>query len=612
MSLHPGDHREPLSISSVEKGEAGRRFSFRVVAILFASTHERRSLLQARSAISTREPAALNGLFDMRLSDSTFDYIIVGAGSAGAVIASRLTEQSDVSVLLLEAGKPDRHPLMAMPLAFRKVYNSPAYGWNYVSEPEPNMLGRQLEIPRGRTLGGTSSINAMIGIRGNRRDFDLLEEQGLDGWGYADVLPYFKRLENSWRGEGPFHGASGPVHVSLMNYDDMVYEPLREAAAVIGIPVNDDPNGVEQDGISRMEATIGSGRRSSTARAYLRPATARPNLTIRIGALTTRILIENGKATGVEYRCNGKQQQVRAEREIVLSAGTYNSPQILMLSGIGPADHLRSAGVRPLHDLPGVGQNLSEHPNLIMLFAASKNIGLTRHLRYDRAARGFVRWFMRHDGIFASNGGAANVFLRTLPGLDRPDVQLTCMSIDNDASLWFPHLTKAPVFGFGVRIGALHPLSRGQVSLRSSKPDDNPRIFFNMFSAPEDLATMIRGVRATRALYAASPMRELIDREVRPGPEIQDDVALAGELRRNGGHRSHPVGTCRMGLDKHAVVDAQLRVNGVEGLRVADASILPEVTSGNTNLPSIMIGEKASDLLLNRALPRDASMAGTT
>ena len=533
----------------------------------------------------------------------TFDYIIVGAGSAGAVLANRLTEDRDVSVLLLEAGGPDRHPFQLMPIAFLKVAQDRTYNWAYESEPEPGLNGRRLPIPRGKTLGGTSSINAMICIRGHPRDYDRWREQGLDGWGYADVLPYFRRLESSWRGEGPYHGATGPVGTSLIDYPDMLFDPLVQAAQAAGIPLSDDPNGASQDGISRMEATVSSGKRSSTARAYLYPAMARPNLTIATGALTTRVLIEARRAVGVEYLQHGPRHRAHAAREVILSGGAYNSPQLLMLSGIGPAEHLRTAGVEPIHDLPGVGQNLGEHPNILNIYQARGTEGLTKHLRMDRAAALTARWLLRKDGVFATNGAAANVFLRTQSGLDRPDVQLICMSVSNTADLWFPGMTPPPVYAFSVRVGALHPRARGWVKLRSANPEDSPRIFNNMFGEPEDLDTMVRGLRACREIYGQSPQRDLIAREIYPGAAAQTDAELAAAIRAEAGHRSHPVGTCRMGTDAAAVVDARLCVHGIAGLRVVDASVMPELPGGNTNVPTIMIGEKAADMIRGRSLP---------
>jgi choline dehydrogenase len=381
-----------------------------------------------------------------------------------------------------------------------------------------------------------------------------------------------------------------------------LFSQLRDAALAAGISHNEDSNGAEQDGIGRLDGTIGAGKRSSTARAYLYPAMSRPNLTVHTGAITQRIVIENGRAIGVEYLMGGQKHVVRAAREVLLSAGSYNSPQLLMLSGIGPADHLREMGIAPLHDLRGVGQNLSEHPNYINFYRLREPRGVTRALRIDRATGLVARWFLRKDGIFASNGAAANIFLRTEAGLDRPDVQLTPSSVSGTAKLWFPGLTPPPMFGFNIRIGVMHPRSRGWVKLRSTNPQDKPRIQFNMYQAPEDMATMIRGIRACRHLFAQSPLREIIEDEFLPGVQRQTDAALAEVIREEGGHRSHPVGTCRMGTDNDAVVDAQLRVRGIEGLRVVDASVMPDVPGGNTNIPTIMVGEKAADMIRGRRL----------
>ncbi len=533
----------------------------------------------------------------------SFDYIVIGSGSAGAVIANRLTEDKDVSVLVLEAGGKDWHPFQLMPLVFMAVGKTPGFNWGYESEPEPGLNNRRLPISRGKTLGGSSSINALIYIRGNRRDYDLWRQQGLEGWGYSDVLPYFKRLENNWRGESLYHGTGGPIQVSQMNQPYMLYEPVRQAAAALGIPSNDDPNGARQEGASPMDATIGGGMRSSSARGYLRPAMARPNLTIETGALTTRILIEKGRAVGVEYRRNGQTETVYANREVVLSGGTYNSPQLLMLSGIGPADELKAHGITPVHDLPGVGQNLSDHPNIINIYRTREKVGLTKYLRFDRATLQVMRWFARHDGPFASNGAAGNIFLRSSPDVGRSDIQLTCMSVNNFASLWFPGVTPPPVYCYNVRIGILHAESRGWVRLRSADPQDKPRIQFNMFTAPKDMATMIHAIRTCREIFSQSPLREMVAEEVMPGRAISSDADMAEMICNQAGHRSHPVGTCRMGIDANAVVDAQLKVRGIDGLRVIDASIMPETPSGNTNVPSMMIGEKGADLLRGRRLP---------
>jgi choline dehydrogenase len=458
-----------------------------------------------------------------------------------------------------------------------------------------------LPLWRGKVVGGCSSINAMMYVRGHHRDYDRWSEEGLRGWSYAEVLPYFKRLENNWRGASKYHGVGGPISVSPMAHPDLLYEPLVQAARAAGVPVCEDPNGASQEGISRMEASIGNGKRSSTARGYIHPAMGRPNLDIQTGALTTKVLVQNGRAVGIEYVQSGQIRRQYADKEVIVSGGAYNSPQLLMLSGIGPADHLRSVGIEPVLDLPGVGQNLSEHPNFVHVMKARGKQGLTKFLRYDRAALQSARWLFRQDGIFASNGGSANIFLRTQPDLDRTDVQLSCLSVNNAADLWWPAITRAPVYSFSVRVGVLHPKSRGWVKLRSSNPTERPRILNNFYAEPEDMATLIRGIRISREIYKQQPMADMIERELFPG-EISTDADLAEAIRQRGDHRSHPVGTCRMGNDALAVVDPELRVRGLEGLRVVDASVMPELPSGNTNIPTIMIGEKAADIIRGRSL----------
>ena len=532
-----------------------------------------------------------------------FDYIVIGSGSAGSIVAARLSEDPDVSVLLLEAGRRDDHPFMAMPIAFSKVASTPAYLWQYETEPEPGLDGRRLPIWRGKTLGGCSSINAMISVRGNRRDYDIWRERGLEGWGYRDVLPYFRRLEASWRGEDLYHGSGGPVGSARADLPGSFVAELEQAAASLGLPVRDDHHGPEQVGISRIELTTNRGRRASTARAYLYPAMRRPNLTVRTMARTTRILIEKGRAVGVEYARGTAREQVMANREVVLSAGPYSSPHILMLSGIGPADHLRETGVTVVHDLPGVGQNLQEHPNLLNIYRANGKLGLTRHLRLDRATLGVLRWALLRSGPFTTAGTMANIFLRTRPASERPNVQIIAMPVHQHAELWFPGITRPPVYAFTARVGILHALSRGWVKLRSPDPLSLPRIRFNMFAEPADMDAMVAAVKLSREIFAQAPMRALIAGELLPGPDSQTDTELAQAIRAQAEHRHHAVGTCRMGTDATAVVDAQLRVIGIEGLRIADASVMPEDPSGNTNVPTMMIGEKAADLIRGRTLP---------
>jgi choline dehydrogenase len=523
-----------------------------------------------------------------------YDYIVIGAGSTGTVVAARLSEDPAVSVLLLEAGGRDRHPLQLMPLAFPRVALGRIGTWQFESEPEPALYGRRLGLPRGRTLGGTSSVNAMIAVRGNRRDFDDWVALGNPGWSFADVLPYFKRLESHWRGAGPYHGGDGPVRISPMEGPELLWEAHLQAAQAAGIPECDDLNGAEQDGISRMESTVGDGRRSSSARAYLHPAMHRPNLTIETRALVNRIVVRGGRAIGVQYMKRGRLLTVIANSEVILSAGAYQSPQVLMLSGIGAPDELREHGIQPVHELPGVGRGLADHPVVINEFDLKGDEGLTRHLRLDRAALAAWRWYRGQPSPFGYTGTLANVFARSEPSLDRPDMQMMCLPLSGDARLWW--LNK-PVSRLSVRTGYLRLKSRGWVKLRSADPRDPPRISLNLFSASGDLDGMVRSLHLSRSIYAQSPLKELLARENLPGEDVRTDTELAEWIRRNATHRAHPASSCRMGTDDEAVVDPSLKVRGIAGLRVADASIMPNLPCGNPNLACMMIGEKVSDMI---------------
>ena len=534
-----------------------------------------------------------------------FDYIVVGAGSAGCVLANRLSAQPDVSVLLLEAGGSDRHWLIDMPLGFMKAFLDPAFGWGYRSEPEPQLNGRTLMLPRGRLIGGTSTINGMFFMRGHRADFDTWRALGCEGWGYADVLPYFQRMETSWRGAGKYHGGDGPLHVRAIDTTKLLHDPLMRTAAAAGYSTSDDLHADIQEGFARGEVTIDPrGRRASTSRAYLYPVMGRPNLKVISQALATRVLIDNGRAIGVEYVSSGQTHKVYAEREVILSGGAYNSPQLLMLSGIGPADDLKQLGIEPLHDLQGVGRNLSEHARVPVDFATSSPVTLLNELRLDRVLVSLARWKLFGTGTFATQLNSCNIIIRTRPDLSQPDIQLMSNPVRMDAKIWFPGIGERQEHRITADAVVLHPASRGSLHLRSNNPLDPPRVHVNAFGEPADIETAIRGIEAARRIYATPPQSTLVARELRPGPECTSHSDLVAYVRANGGITQHPVGTCKMGTDHDAVVDPQLRVHGIAGLRVADASIMPTVTGGNTNAPTIMIGEKASDLILGRSLAR--------
>ncbi len=545
-------------------------------------------------------------------ADSRIDYIVVGAGSSGCVLAARLSEDSGCAVLLLEAGGSDDHLFVRMPLGFLKAMFDPRFGWGFVSEPEPQLGGRPLWVPRGRILGGCSSINGMFYMRGHPKDFDEWQALGCDGWGYADVLPYFKRSESSWRGAGEYHGADGPLHVVPIDTAKLLHEPIMAAAQQAGFPTTDDINGARPEGFARGEVTIDPrGRRASASRAYLADAAQRRNLRIELNALTTRILIERGRAVGVEYVQHGQRHSVRADREVILCGGTYNSPQLLLLSGIGPADEVASSGIRPVVDLPGVGANLADHPAVMIEFAATRPVTFLNELRIDRALISAARWALFGSGPFATQINSANGIVRTDTSLDRPDVQFMCNPVRMDAGLWYPGLSRAQQHVFSVGIVGLHPRSRGRVILRSDRPRDAPRILFNLLAEPADLATIRRGIRAARHIYRTGAQGELTGNELTPGSGAESDAELDAFILQAAQLTQHPVGTCSMGRGPHAVVDSQARVHGIQGLRVADASIMPTVPGGNTNAACIMLGEKVADLLRGRPVAQKDERASS-
>lgn len=529
---------------------------------------------------------------------SDCDFIIVGAGSAGCVLANRLSADPAVQVVLLEAGGSDRHPLIQMPLAWMNAAADPQFGWGTQSEEEPHMDGRVQPLPRGKLLGGCSSINGTMYIRGMAADYDAWRDGGLPGWGYEDVLPYFKRAESNWRGAGPEHGGDGPLSVTPMKTHPELYPAFIKAAESLGHSESEDFNVAAPEGFGIPDCTIKNGKRDSTSQAYLEPVCNRPNLRVLTQATATRILIEDGKAIGVEYTRGGKIFRVKTRREVVISAGAFHSPHLLMHSGIGPADHLKEMGITPLVDLAGVGENLQDHPIALTFWKAAKENTFENNLRLDKLGFAAARWWLTGKGFPAQSPLTVQGFLRSDANQNRPDIQLQVSHTSYEARPWFPLFRKG--VGHQLSAGAilLNPKSRGRVSLASDKIQDNPRILLNFLAEETDRTTMRDMVRLMRKFFETAPFSDYVAAELAPGAPADSDEAIDGWLRATVMSGGHPVGTCKMGIGDDAVVDAQLRVRGVENLRVVDASIMPDIIRGNTNAPAIMIAEKASDMLL--------------
>jgi choline dehydrogenase len=522
-----------------------------------------------------------------------YDYVIVGAGSAGCVLANRLSADPRTRVLLLEAGGKDRSLNIKIPAAFPNQFHT-KLDWDFTTEPEPHVHGRRLYIPRGKSLGGSSSMNAMLYVRGRPLDYDGWAAQGAPGWAYADVLPYFKRSEDNVRGASEFHGAAGPLRVSEQRSPRPIDRAFLEACTAAGIPRVADYNGPEQDGAAMFQVTQRDGRRWSSADAFLRPVLGRPNLDVRTKATVHGLELEGERAVGVRVR-RGRDgsELVGAGREVVLCAGAIGSPQLLLLSGIGPAEELRQVGVPVRHDLPGVGRNLQDHPFVTVLWEVSDQRTL-----YGADKPGpLAEWLLRRTGPLSSTVAEVVAFVRTRPGLPAADIQF------HMGAAYFDDHGAEEYDGHCIAIGPVlvSPQARGQVWLRSSDPTDKPRILTNSLAPAADLASLLDGVRLAREIANRSPLKETIVKELKPGPHVVDDEELAGDLRRRLMLIYHPVGTCRMSdTDEAAVVDAHLRVHGIEGLRVADASIMPIIPGGNTNAPTLMIAEKAADLIRGR------------
>ena len=529
--------------------------------------------------------------------DAEFDYVIVGAGSAGAALAHRLSESGDHSVRVLEYGGSDNSIFIKMPTAFSIPMNMKRYDWGFHSEKEPGLKGRSLHQARGKVLGGSSSINGLVYVRGCAGDFEEWEELGAAGWGYQDVLPYFKRGEDCVYGGDAYRGDQGGLTTcNGNNMKNPLYRAFIKAGEQAGYGYTEDYNGYRQEGFGRMDMTVRDGVRCSTAMAYLKPAMNRPNLDIQTHALTTRVIMDGKTAVGVEYRQGGKTRRVRARKEVILSASSFNSPKLLMLSGIGPADHLKEHGIEVVHDLPGVGRNLQDHLEVWVQQECTQKITLNSWLGPLAKAWIGANWLFLKRGLGTSNQFESNGYIRSRAGMKYPDIQFHFLAgaIAYDGSSAFKG------HGFQVHLGANKPKSRGWVKLKSADPEAPPEIVFNYFAEEEDKEAFRAGLRWTREIFAQPALDEYRGKEVSPGPDVQTDEQIDQWLAETAETAYHPAGSCRMGTDAMAVVDPECRVHGVRNLRVVDSSIMPTVTNGNLNAPTIMIGEKAADHILGR------------
>lgn len=540
------------------------------------------------------------------MSDEAFDYVIVGAGSAGCVLADRLSQDGRSTVLVLEYGGSDRSVLIQMPAALSIPMNMKAYNWGYLSEPEPYLNDRRMHCPRGKVLGGSSSINGLVYVRGHPLDFERWEEEGAKGWSYRDVLPYFRRAESFAGGADAWRGDGGPLATAQGRKLNPLYEAFIEAGREAGYAVSSDLNGERQEGFGALDMTVRDGVRASTANAYLRPSMKRPNLKVVTHALASRVAFDGRRAVGVHYRRDGVKLKAGARREVILCGGPINSPQLLKLSGVGPAAELGAFGIDVVANRPGVGENLQDHLEFTFQVASKQPITLFSHTGFIRRALIGAEWLLRGKGLGASNHFEAGGFIRSRAGVRYPDIQFHFlpMAVAYDGS------TLAREHGFQAHVGPMRSKSRGWVRLKSLDPAEPPMIQFNYMSHSDDWTEMRSCVRLTREIFAQAAFDRYRGREIQPGTKCVSDEAIDAFVRERVDSAYHPSCTCKMGspADPLAVVDPQTRVIGVEGLRVVDSSIMPSITNGNLNAPTIMIGEKAADMILGRA-PLPASNA---
>jgi len=536
----------------------------------------------------------------------TYDFVVVGGGSAGCVLANRLTE-GGASVLLLEAGQWDRDPLIHIPVGIGKIFPERLHDWGYFMEPDPGIDSRGIECARGRVIGGSSSINVMAYVRGHRSDYDRWAQSGLDGWSYADVLPYFQRSETWEGGSDAFRGSNGPLRVQRTRYRDGILGDFIEAGRQAGYPVTPDYNGAQQEGFDFIQETIHGGRRNSAATAYLRPALRRPNLRVIVGARADRIELEGGRATGIRFSQGGRAQLARARREVLLASGVINSPKLLMLSGIGDPEHLTEHGIAVQVANPHVGGNLQDHLSVMASYRRKSPSWFQQEMRYDRLALAMLKSLLRKDGFASDVPIGVTAFLKTRPELMAPDIQFLFLAAPFPARPYLPPFIQPLPDGFGCRVALLRPDSTGSVTLASADPDAKPKITPNFLTSERDRETLRDGLQILRRTMSQPAMAGHIQQENAPGSAVQDEEALDAFIRATSVTVHHPAGTCRMGAaqDTRRVVDKELRLVGVDGLRVVDASVMPDLVSGNINAVVMMIAEKAADLILGKpSLPQ--------